>query len=408
VEAAEAAGISDRTAAKWLARWRAEGDAGLRDRSSAPKWIPCRTPRDREQAIEALRRLRMTTAEIAETLSMVLSTVSAVLRRIGLGKLSRLDPIEPPNRYEREPPGELIHVDIKKLGRISVRGAGHRVTGHRKNQFRVGSRRLGATGWEFVHVAVDDATRLAYVEVLGDEKGATAAGFLRRAVAWFGSMGVAAERVMSDNGSCYRSTAHLRTCSELGIRHLLTHPYRPQTNGKAERFIKTLTERSAHGAIYGSSAERTAALPGWLEHWPRELSDASLRSAFQPVGLRGKVVGEPIDMEWCRRISFVNDRLDPLQVLLRDSSNDSFLGPFHINLQNVDLFVAGDDLPEDLINRLRLDIDQGCCGVTRRDVQLEGSITPDRFDSELRHSGAQRDGSFLKLVAILKTMEVPA
>ena len=269
MEAAAAAGISDRSAAKWLARWRAEGEAGLRDRSSAPKAIPHRTPADRVAVIEALRRLRLTAAEIAEALQMALSTVSAVLRRIGLGKLSRLEPIEPPNRYERKRAGELVHVDIKKLGRIQG-GAGKRVT-HKKHS---NARRIDAegterrtVGWEFVHVCVDDATRLAYVEVLADEKGPTAAGFLQRAVGWFASMGITVERVLSDNGACYRSNAHAIVCSELGIRHLFTRPYRPRTNGKAERFIKTLTERWAYGAIFGSSAERTAALSAWLEHY---------------------------------------------------------------------------------------------------------------------------------------------
>jgi len=268
MEAAAAAGISDRSAAKWLARWRTEGEEGLRDRSSAPKRIPHRTPADRVEAITKLRKLRLTAAEIAEALQMALSTVSAVLRRIGLGKLSRLDPIEPPNRYERSRPGELIHVDIKKLGRISAKGAGHRVLGHRGSQYTGrGALRKRPTGWEFVHVCVDDATRLAYVEVLADEKGVTAAGFLRRAVAWFSTMGITVERVLSDNGACYRSFTHAAACRELGIRHLFTRPYRPQTNGKAERFIKTLVERWAYGAIFGSSTERTAALSGWLEHY---------------------------------------------------------------------------------------------------------------------------------------------
>ena len=266
--AAEAAGISERTTYRWLARWRVEGEAGLLDRSSAPKRIPHRTAPERVRAIESLRRLRMTAAEIAELLEMALSTVSAVLKRIGLGKRSRLEPPEPPNRYERARPGELVHLDVKKLARISRRGAGHAVTGHRKSQFRVGPKRLGATGWEFVHVCVDDATRLAYAEVLPDERGQTAAGFLRRAVAWFGRYGVTVERIMSDNGACYRSRLHRQACNELGIgRHLFTRPYRPRTNGKAERFIQTLTNRWAHGAIYGSSAERTAALPGWLTHY---------------------------------------------------------------------------------------------------------------------------------------------
>jgi transposase InsO family protein len=266
--AAEAAGVSERSARKWLSRWRSEGEAGLCDRSSAPRRVPSRLPADRLEAIEALRRLRMTAAEIAEILGMALSTVSRWLKKIGLGKRSRLDPPEPPNRYERKRPGELIHVDVKKLGRIHR--AGHRVTGHRRERGprrQEGSRRVGTVDWEFVHVCVDDATRLAYVEVLADEKGATAAGFLGRAVAWFGGMGITVERVLSDNGSCYRSRVHARACAELGMRHLFTRPYRPRTNGKAERFIQTLTNRWAYGAIYGSSVERTAALPGWLDHY---------------------------------------------------------------------------------------------------------------------------------------------
>ena len=263
--AAEAAGVTERTVYRWLARWRVEGEAGLVDRSSRPRRVPHRTPQDRVEAIAKLRRLWMTGAEIAEVLSMALSTVSAVLARIGLGKRSRLEAPEPPNRYQRQRPGELVHLDIKKLGRISKRGAGHAVTGNRKSQLKVGPKRLGATGWEFVHVCVDDATRLAYAEVLPDERGETAAGFLGRAVTWFASLGVKVERIMSDNGACYRSTAHARTCRELGMRHVFTRPYR--TNGKAERFIQTLTHRWAHGAIYGSSKERTAALPGWLTHY---------------------------------------------------------------------------------------------------------------------------------------------
>ncbi len=282
--AAEAAGISERTAYRWLKRWREQGTAGLSDRSSAPRCIPHRTPADRVQAIAALRRLHMTAAEIAEVLQMALSTVSAVLRRIGLGKRSRLSPPEPPNRYERKRPGELVHLDIKKLGRISARGAGHRVNGHRGSQFKVGAKRLGATGWEFVHVAVDDATRLAYAEVLSDERGATATDFLRRALAWFAGFGITVERVISDNGACYRSRSHALALAELGIRHLFTRPYRPRTNGKAERFIQTLTNRWAYGAIYGSSAERTAALAGWLSHYNFNRPHGSL--SHKPPGTR--------------------------------------------------------------------------------------------------------------------------
>lgn len=282
--AAEAAGISERSARKWLGRWRAEGEAGLLDRSSAPKHVPSRPSKDRLQAIEALRRLRMTAAEIAEVLGMALSTVSRWLKRIGLGKRSRLAPPEPPNRYERKRSGELIHVDVKKLGRILA--AGHRVTGSRASQKKISKqgKQVGAAGWEFVHVCVDDATRLAYVEVLADERGEAAAGFLRRAVGWFASMGVTVERVMSDNGSCYRSRVHAEACRELGIRHLFTQPYRPRTNGKAERFIQTLQNRWAYGAIYGSSAERTAALPGWLDHYNFKRRHGSL--GHQPPAAR--------------------------------------------------------------------------------------------------------------------------
>ena len=256
--------ISERTVAKWVARYRDEGEDGLIDRSSAPGSIPHRTPEDRVRAIAALRRLRMTAAEIAVCLGMPLSTVSAVLRRIGLGKLSRLEPTEPANRYERACAGELVHVDVKRLGVIT--GAGHRVTGKRtsQNANRRARRRGAPKGWEFVHVCVDDATRLAYVEVLADEQGATAAGFLRRAIAFYAGHGITVQRVMSDNGACYRSTIHAVACRLLGLRHLRTRPYRPRTNGKAERFIRTMLGGWAYGAIYRSSRERTAALDGWL------------------------------------------------------------------------------------------------------------------------------------------------
>jgi transposase InsO family protein len=263
-EAAEAAGVSERTCRKWVSRYRAEGDAGLLDRSSAPRSIPHRTPDELVEVIVALRRLRMTGAEIAFCLTMALSTVSAVLARVGLGKLSRLEPPEPPNRYERRHPGELVHVDVKKLGRIPVGRAGHRVHGNRALQRSPRKDGKKTVGWEFVHVCVDDATRLAYVEVLSDEKATTAVGFLKRAITFYRRHGISVERVMSDNGACYRSTIHAFACRALGLRHLRTRPYRPRTNGKAERFIRTLLAGWAYGAIYGSSRERTAALDGWL------------------------------------------------------------------------------------------------------------------------------------------------
>ena len=276
--AAEAAGISDRTARKWIARHRAEGRDGLLDRSSAPSVVANRTDDRRVEVIAALRRLRMTGAEIAECLEMALSTVSGILTRIGMGKLGRLG-LEPAQRYERARPGELIHVDVKKLGRIQVMG--HAVTGNRAQRARrtrVGNdgRFLGTAGWEFVHVAIDDATRLAYVEVLPDEKAITAIGFLRRAVQHYASYGITTERLITDNGSAYRSTVHAIACRTLGIRHLRTRPYRPQTNGKAERFIRTMLGGWAYGAIYRDSSERNAALAGWVDFYNRRRPHGAL------------------------------------------------------------------------------------------------------------------------------------
>jgi transposase InsO family protein len=267
--AAEAAGISERTARKWLARYRAEGAAGLVDRSSAPAVVANRTDERRVEAIAALRRLRLTGAEIAEILGMAVSTVSGILTRIGMGKLGRLG-LERAVRYERQRPGELIHIDVKKLGRISL--PGHRVTGNRTKRSRrttytSDGRRLGDAGWEYAHIAIDDATRLAYVEVLPNEKAITAVGFLGRAVKHFASYGIDVERLITDNGSAYRSTVHAIACRTLGIRHLRTRPYRPQTNGKAERFIRTMLGGWAYGAIYRNSTERTAALPGWIDFY---------------------------------------------------------------------------------------------------------------------------------------------
>jgi transposase InsO family protein len=266
--AAAAAEVSERTAAKWVRRYRAEGELGLLDRSSAPRRVANRTDERRLEAIAALRRLRFTGPEIAEVLGMALSTVSGVLTRIGMGKLGRLG-LEPAQRYERGRPGELIHIDIKKLGRIAG-GAGHRMTGRRRDTGRCtdreGVRRL-QVGWEFVHVAIDDCTRLAYAEVLPDEKATTAIAFLRRALVFYRRHGIPVERLLTDNGSAYRSTIHAIACRALGIRHLRTRPHRPQTNGKAERFIRTMLAGWAYGALYRTSSERTAALDGWLWHY---------------------------------------------------------------------------------------------------------------------------------------------
>jgi transposase InsO family protein len=260
-DAAEAAGVSQRTACKWLRRFREEGEAGLTDRSSAPRRMPTRTVPERVAAILALRELRFTAAEIAEILGMAHSTVSAVLKREGRGRLPRPDGDQPENRYERARPGELVHVDVKKLGRVA--GVGHRITGER----RKGGGAARGAGWEFVHVCIDDCTRLAYAEVLDDERADTVCAFLERAIDWFAGHGIRVERVMTDNGSGYRSHAHAAVCRRLGLRHLFTEPYRPRTNGKAERFIRTLTERWAYGGVFLTNQQRRAALPGFLDHY---------------------------------------------------------------------------------------------------------------------------------------------
>jgi transposase InsO family protein len=290
--AASAAGVSVRCARKWVSRFRLEGDEGLCDRSSAPHRVANRTPADRVAVIASLRRLRMTAAEIAETLAMPLSTVSAVLKRVGIGRLGRIG-LEPPRRYEYSRPGELVHIDIKKLGRIHG-GAGKRITdGVQRNprRTRLDAHRVNRKiiGWEYVHIAIDDYSRLVYAEVLPDEKAATSIGFLRRAVAFFARHGIRVERLLTDNGGGYRSTLHALACRQLGIRHLRTRPYRPQTNGKAERFIRTLLNGWAYGAIYASSQERTAALDGWLWHYNHRRQHSAL--SHQPPISRTNLLG---------------------------------------------------------------------------------------------------------------------
>jgi transposase InsO family protein len=275
--AAEAAGVSERTCSKWVARYRADGELGLLDRPSAPRRVHNRTDERLVQLLASLRRLRFTAPELADLLDMPVSTISGILKRIGLGKLGRLG-LEPAERYERARPGELIHIDVKKLGRIE-RGAGHRMTGKRRHnpeRTDAAGYRRRQVGWECVHVAVDDATRLAYAEVLADEKATTAIAFLRRAVAFYARHGICVERLLTDNGSPYISAAHAVACRLLGIRHLRTRPYRPQTNGKAERFIRTMLSGWAYGALYASSAQRTAALDGWLWHYNHHRKHSAL------------------------------------------------------------------------------------------------------------------------------------
>jgi transposase InsO family protein len=254
---AKALGVDPKTVRKWRDRFVAEGEAGLRDRSSRPHRCPTRLGEEAEAEIEWLRRDRLSGPSIARQARRPVSTVGVVLRRLGLGRLQALDPKPHTLRYERERPGELIHIDTKKLGRID--GIGHRITGDRRGQ----SSKRG-TGWEALHVAVDDASRLAYTELLPDERQESAIAFLARARSWFASHGVAIERVMTDNGSAYKSRAFQAALGETGIRHKRTRPYTPRTNGKAERFIQTSLREWAYASPYRSSAERAAAMPAWL------------------------------------------------------------------------------------------------------------------------------------------------
>jgi len=256
-EAAIAAGLSKRRAHEWLKRYRAGGEIALHDRSSTPARYRDPGPNPRDAQIERWRRERWTGDCIARQLGLPRSTVGAVLRRLGLGRLSALDPKPPVVRYQRERPGELLHIDTKKLGRID--GIGHRITGRHE-----GVHRKRGIGWEVLHVCIDDASRLAYTELLVDEKKESAIAFLDRALAWFASLGVGVERVMTDNGSAYRSHAFRARLAQRGIRHIRTRPYTPKTNGKAERFIQTSLREWAYARAYQSSAERGHAMQPWI------------------------------------------------------------------------------------------------------------------------------------------------
>jgi len=265
-EVAEAFGVSERTVFRWLARWDA-GEA-MTDRSSVPRRRPARTPARVEAVIERLRRLRMTSTQIAARLGMPTSTVCAVLRRLGLNRLWKLGPPEPANRYCRRHPGELVHLDVKKLGRF--RQPGKRRLGQGPG------RRSPRAGWEAVHVCVDDATRLAYVEVLPDERAETTVGFLQRAVAWLADRGVTVRQVMTDNGAPYVSALWATYCTTHHLEHIRTRPYRPRTNGKAERFIQTLLREWAYAATYRTSQHRRQALPAWLRYYNEQRPHGSL------------------------------------------------------------------------------------------------------------------------------------
>lgn len=254
--AAESSGVSVRTAYRWLSRHR-RGERKLHDRSSAPRRCPRRTPAERVAEVEALRRQRMTGPTIAARLGMARSTVGLLLRRLGLGRLSMLEPKPPVIRYERSLPGEMIHLDIKKLGRFEV--AGHRATGDRR------AGRSYRAGWDFLHVCVDDASRLAYTEILPSERKQDTTAFLQRALGWLGRHGVTVERVMTDNGSAYRSKLFAKALVQAGARHVRTRPYTPKTNGKAERFIQTSLREWAYARSYASSQERAQAMKPWID-----------------------------------------------------------------------------------------------------------------------------------------------
>lgn len=256
--AAKAVGLSRTSARRWLLRFQAEGEAGLQDRSCRPKRSPLRTSRALEDRVLALRRSRLVAVAIARQLGLARSTVGAILRRHGLGRLRSLEPKPKIVRYERKTPGELVHLDTKKLGRID--GIGHRIHGDRTTRKR-------GIGWEFAHIAIDDHTRLSYVEVLPDEKGDTTADFIRRALRFFDRKGIAVQRLMTDNGSGYKSSLVEALCVEREIRHVWTRPYTPKTNGKAERLVQTLLREWAYVRPYHSSRQRTARLEAYLRHY---------------------------------------------------------------------------------------------------------------------------------------------
>ena len=278
---AEAAGVCPRTVRKWVDRYCREGSVGLQDRSSRPHRLRRPTPQAVVDQIEKLRRQRWTGKQIAAETGVSPATVSRVLRRLGLNKLSALAPAEPIRRYERDNPGELIHIDIKKLGRIG--SVGHRITGRQPG---VLNRHLGI-GWEYVHVCIDDASRVAFVQVMANQRKASAVAFLEAAVAYYTKLGIRIERVMTDNGSCYRSKTFRAACKRLGLRQIFTKPYTPRTNGKAERFIQTALREWAYARAYQNSQQRAAELPHWLHryNWHRPHASLKAKTPISRLGL---------------------------------------------------------------------------------------------------------------------------
>jgi transposase InsO family protein len=282
--AAHAAGVCPRTARKWLSRFETEGRAGLMDRSSRPNRLYRPTPAAIVKQVEVLRRQRFTGKHIAAELGLSPATVSRILRRLGLNRMRNLEPAEPVRRYERAAPGEMIHIDIKKLGRFEQ--IGHRITGDRTRQSSRRGNGWGA-GWEFVHVCIDDHSRIAFSQIKPDEKADSAVPFLKAAVAYYKSLGIKVERVMTDNGPCYKSFAFRDACIDLGIKHIRTKPYTPKTNGKAERFIQTSLREWAYAQAYPTSDRRAEELPTWLHryNWHRPHGGIKSQTPTSRIGL---------------------------------------------------------------------------------------------------------------------------
>ena len=285
---AAAFGVDLKTVHKWVARFRDEGPAGLKDRSSRPHRLNRPTPPSVAAQIIALRRQRFTGQQISRQVRVSPATVSRVLRAARLSRAKDLDPAEPVVRYEREHPGELIHIDIKKLGRFEK--VGHRITGDRTRQSSARGKRDGKTwgcGWEFVHVCIDDASRVAFSQVLPDEKKESAVAFLKAAVAYLASLGITVTRVMTDNGPCYKAFAFREACKALGLKHIRTKPYTPKTNGKAERFIQTALREWAYAQAYPTSDRRAAELPAWLHryNWHRPHGGIKSQTPISRLGL---------------------------------------------------------------------------------------------------------------------------
>jgi transposase InsO family protein len=277
--AARVYGVSAKIVARWVERFKAEGRAGMADRSSRPRAMPGLTSRAVSERIVALRRQRFTGRHIALEVGVSPATVSRVLKRAGLSRLKDIEPAEPVKRYQREHPGEMIHIDIKKLGRFDR--VGHRITGDRQRGASRGA------GWEFVHVAIDDASRIAFSRIMPDERKQSAVAFLAAAIAYYASLGITVTRVMTDNGSCYRSKAFAQACRQLGLRHVRTRPYTPRTNGKAERFIQTALREWAYAVAYPNSDRRAAELPIWLHryNWHRPHGSLKSRTPINRLGL---------------------------------------------------------------------------------------------------------------------------